>query len=191
MTEKEWLNCSDPDILLQFLRDRASDRKLRLFACACRRRIWNLLDERVRKEVEAIERAADAGEGKSGAWLTAQAEASHVAAQASAAAKARGGEAAAVGAWDEQRRAQCALLREVFSPFRPVRIEHDWLQANGGAAEKLARAIHEQGAFDRMAELAELLMDGDCQEDRLLAHFHSGKGHVRGCWALDALLGKE
>ena len=34
-------------------------------------------------------------------------------------------------------------------------------------------------------------MDADCQDDRLLAHCHGAKGHVRGCWVLDALLGKE
>jgi hypothetical protein len=37
MTEAEWLACSDPHEMLYFLveRGRASERKLRLFACAC------------------------------------------------------------------------------------------------------------------------------------------------------------
>src|SRR5262249_29903176 len=35
MTEAEWLACTDPTPMLEFLGGRASDRKLRLFACRC------------------------------------------------------------------------------------------------------------------------------------------------------------
>ena len=35
MTEAEWLACNDPTPMLEFLRDKASERKLRLFFCAC------------------------------------------------------------------------------------------------------------------------------------------------------------
>ena len=60
MTESEWLACTDPTILLNFLRDQASDRKLRLFACACCRRIWNwVTDKQCRRVVELTEQAVD------------------------------------------------------------------------------------------------------------------------------------
>ena len=35
MTEAEWLACEEPTSMLESLRDKASSRKLRLFACAC------------------------------------------------------------------------------------------------------------------------------------------------------------
>src|SRR5262245_20437662 len=42
MTEAEWDCCTDPARMLESLRDKASDRKLRLFAvaCACRLSKW-------------------------------------------------------------------------------------------------------------------------------------------------------
>jgi hypothetical protein len=41
MTEAEWLGCSDPNKMLCYLDDKASSRKLRLFACACVRMVWH------------------------------------------------------------------------------------------------------------------------------------------------------
>jgi hypothetical protein len=65
VTEADWLACTDPQKLLAFLRDRASQRKLRLFACACCRRIWDcLVDPRSRQAVESGERHADALAGR-------------------------------------------------------------------------------------------------------------------------------
>jgi hypothetical protein len=59
MTEQEWLECTDPTPMLDFLKDKLTDRKLRLFACVCCRRLWQLLDNRSRKSVEVSEQYAD------------------------------------------------------------------------------------------------------------------------------------
>jgi hypothetical protein len=58
----EWSAGTDPQAMLGSLRGggRAGARKLRLFACACVRRVWPLLvDGRSRGAVEAAEREAD------------------------------------------------------------------------------------------------------------------------------------
>ena len=46
MTESEWLTCADPTRMLQRVDRPASDRKLRLFACACCRWVWPLLRDK-------------------------------------------------------------------------------------------------------------------------------------------------
>jgi hypothetical protein len=59
--EAQWAASTNPETLLDFLRDSGKGgRKLRLFAAACCRRIWGLLgDVRSREAVEAAERYAD------------------------------------------------------------------------------------------------------------------------------------
>lgn len=59
MKEADWLNSTDRTKLLEYMTGRTSDRKFRLFGCACCRRIWHLLSEPCRKAVVVAERFAD------------------------------------------------------------------------------------------------------------------------------------
>jgi hypothetical protein len=60
MTKGEWSRCSDPVAMLRAIQDRASPRKLRLFAVACCRRVQDLVThDNSRFAVLAAERFAD------------------------------------------------------------------------------------------------------------------------------------
>src|SRR5581483_3253215 len=59
MTESEWLTCTDPPAMLQFLGDRFEDRHYRFLVAACLRRIWHLLpDEACQRAVRLCEMRA-------------------------------------------------------------------------------------------------------------------------------------
>ena len=84
---------------------------------------------------------------------------------------------------------QIRLLREVFgNPFRPVAFDPAWRTSDVMA---IGKGIYAERAFDRMPVLADALQDAGCDRDDLLAHLRDATAtHVRGCWALDLVLGK-
>jgi hypothetical protein len=55
----------------------------------------------------------------------------------------------------------------------------------------MARLIDGDGKYEELPYLADALLDAGCDDDNLLRHLRSPGGHVRGCWAVDALLGLE
>src|SRR5262245_15358262 len=61
MTETEWQSLADPKAMVAFLRKTpdTSERKARLFACACCRRVWHLLDEECQEILAVVGQYAD------------------------------------------------------------------------------------------------------------------------------------
>src|SRR5262245_28836105 len=62
MTAADWLATTEPNTLLDFLHEagRESDRKMRLFAVACCRRVWHLLTRHsIQRVVEVAELHAE------------------------------------------------------------------------------------------------------------------------------------
>lgn len=63
MSEQEWLECDNSEVMLEFVRSKASKRKLQLFAGACFRRLVYLLpDQRQLKAIEALENVSEGAE---------------------------------------------------------------------------------------------------------------------------------
>ena len=60
MTEQDWLTCGDPERMVRFLPDSPwSERRGRLFAVECCRRLTLLPDERLSDVIQTAERFAE------------------------------------------------------------------------------------------------------------------------------------
>jgi hypothetical protein len=239
VTEAEWLAATDPKPMLASLRGRIRERKLRLFASACVRHVWLLLDDSgSRNAVEVLERYCDGettfpeldaagataydavrceqdGNPRDGArtaaslwarraayyatgvaWIARDATwfaAKNAAEQAAGAATAKGGAAEGVAARRRQALALACVVGPRLSVQSPAR-----LAVQGIKVVQLARAAYEnrrlpEGDLDpsHLALLADALEDAGCTDADLLGHLRGPGPHVRGCWAVDLVLGKE
>jgi hypothetical protein len=233
MTEAEWRVCADPTPMLTFLRDKVSERKWRLVACAGIRAVWaSLTAHSSRRSVEVAEQFAD------GLVSEKDLHRAHSMACDAAHSFVRNGrrngsgdldpvvvgrhflaaDAALPGPRieyqvtstlprilrsrgdDDLREALPSILRCVVGvPFR-VRtpIDPRVLSWESGLVGHLAGAAYEERSLpdgllhgDRIGVLADALEDAGCLDAELLEHLRGPGPHVRGCWALDAILGKE
>jgi hypothetical protein len=90
---------------------------------------------------------------------------------------------------EEEFAAQADLLREIFgNPFRPVTFSPQW---RTDTAVSLARTMYESRDFSAMPILADALQDAGCDSAEILDHCRGPGPHVRGCWVVDLVLGKE
>jgi hypothetical protein len=202
MTEAQWMAADDPESMLAWLGQSGctSRRRLRLLFAVCCRHIrdrapeattWTS-DDKAEDNREGATQQGSSHAVTAGAAPTADADDSYepvaqtdllappfdflVAAEA----------LRAVGKGHRERAVQVALLRDIFgNPFRRLAIGPSRLTADVTA---LARAIDDQGSFDRLPELADLLEATGCSDAELLGHLRGPGPHVRGCHALDAVL---
>jgi hypothetical protein len=226
MNETAWWACADPQLMLEHLRGRASDRKLWLFACACCRSMWEQLqetDERICRVVEAVERHAD-GLDRPGAfeklgqwacelrgqvlddpsllasaWSVALATTDEVAWNAACfvapyacevAGYFDGYEPQTSGQARAEALAQCELLRDVFgNPFRRAPVLIAWTEGHPHIGQ-MARSFYLERNFADLPVLGDALEEAGCTDEDVLEHCRAGGEHVRGCWLVDALLGK-
>lgn len=217
MNEAEWLECNEPDEMLAFLHWSAnpSNRKLRLFCCACTRRVWYRLTQAVasRRAVDKAERFAD-GEITSHELAEASSAIDHELRATPVGEKLNAIRAAdycvsqemnALGtarfvSWATthasrvekriERRTQASLLRDIFdNPFRPIVVSPAW---RTDTVLSLARQMYEACEFSVMPILADALQDSGCDNEDILSHCRDlAQLHVRGCWVVDRILGRS
>jgi hypothetical protein len=81
------------------------------------------------------------------------------------------------------------VLRDIFgNPFRSVAFSPSCCT---DIAVSLARQMYESRDFGAMPILADALQDAGCDNDDILDHCRGPGSHVRGCWVVDLVLGKE
>jgi hypothetical protein len=91
-----------------------------------------------------------------------------------------------------EKRAHCDRIRDIFgNPFRRPTADPFWRSWREGTISRLAQGVYDDRAFDRLPILADALEDAGCDNAYILAHCRSDGEHVRGCWVVDLLLGKE
>jgi hypothetical protein len=203
---------ADVDRMLSRLADQEGRRRLRLFACGCCRQVWPLLAAPGRAAVEAAERIADGTATLESPWpryfqsrlgptpaewwaaeaaaalVTWSRDAAHEVAQHAARALR---DAAGDTDWSAARRRQAALLCDLYGGLgRPVPLDPAWLRWQDGTVHKMASAIYQGHRFGDLPILGDALEEAGCASAEVLDHCRKPGEHARGCWLLDAILGK-
>jgi hypothetical protein len=90
---------------------------------------------------------------------------------------------------DVGREAIADLIREVVgNPFRAPALT-PWCVTPD--VSRMARVIYDSRAWTDLPILADALEEAGCADAAVLKHLRTPVKHVRGCWALDLVLGKS
>jgi hypothetical protein len=212
MTEQEWLT-NLPSLMMRHISDvsPASPRKLRLLAVAYARFLESKPEYADAKHVSHLGEAVAEGHrtleelwddrvrgwGYDGDWsianlvLAGDDQIEMAFRKAWFFAEDRG-RRAGVDVADRQPMARSLILCVLGNPFQPVpTLDPDWLRWNEATVIRLAQSIYDDRGFDRIPILADALEEAGCTSADILGHCRSGGPHVRGCWVVDLLLGKE
>jgi hypothetical protein len=197
MNEIEWLTCADIEVMLRFLQERTSNRKLRLFACACcryrsRSGPWQdivTVGEHYAdglatpQQVREAQKEALRLSSSQAVWIVVAKDITHSIIPVFT---------HEFWSWRVRSGNVLLLLRDIFgNPFRPICINPTWLAWNDGTVVKLAEGIYDDRAFDRLPVLADALEEAGCDNAEILNHLRGPGPHVRGCWSLDLLTGRN
>ena len=171
--------------MLAVVRNRGSNRRFRLLACAEMRRFaW--INPAMAQALVLAERLADGN--------ATAAEVSEIGRRIAheplnpLATPAIGFVASALRSGDQIQRFP-PLFRDIFgNPFRPVAFSPEW---RTDTAVALARQMYDARDFSAMPILADALQDAGCDNEDIFNHCQGAGPHVRGCWVVDLVLGKE
>jgi hypothetical protein len=190
MTEAEWLACDDARRMVEFIRDRLTDRKARLFACVAAG-MGSPGSPRNRRKLRSAIATAEASADGAGApgemerqgrlWAVALPDARQSAVET----------ARDFSISHRQAELADALRCVVGNPFRRPAIPQAVRAWNDHTIPKLAQAVYDERAFDRLPILADALEEAGCTDAELLGHLRGPGPHFRGCWALDVVLGRQ
>jgi hypothetical protein len=204
MDERLWLTTFDTAAMERFLYNHDPPwpmRKRLLYACACVRRVWDLLPPYHRSIVEGVESDAERNPVRHSRWCatgdgftgkpTVRFQAAMDAAEALLTRRCGfiRSRARLASPHVFEADAQRDLLRCVAgNPFRSAAVCADVLAWNDGLIPSLANQIYDERRFDAMPILADALEDAACRDDFILSHARSSL-HARGCWLLDLIRG--
>ncbi len=200
MTEAEWLACKNPEAMLSTLEKTGSSRKLRLFMAGVCRHGWDHYGiPAIDRALATTDRFADGREsegwvdqlrsrcGASSFWGIPTGSLLCAPTQESTAI--RGFiDALKDSVWTEKTTLAYFLHDAFGNPFRPVPFSPSWRTSTAVA---LAAQMYESRDFGAMPILADALQDAGCDSTDVLDHCRGPGPHVRGCWVVDLILGKE